>query len=99
MTIKTLRRLTLYFISITIVFFYPTEVRADEWLCTSAAAIRNDNIIVTCGVATAPDEGQARLAAFRNAKQEFREFCEDSEDCKRSSHSMSPLRSTCEAIP
>jgi hypothetical protein len=72
--------------------------QADEWLCRETAAIRQDQVVLVCGVGIGKSEAEARLAALHHAKREFHEICSESWDCKDQTYVLTPLRNSCEEI-
>lgn len=73
----------------------PDIQASDEWMCSESASQRDGNIVSACGTGIGADEGQARLAAFDNAKAEFDRICGSSSDCGNHKYVAEPKRTTC----
>lgn len=69
---------------------------SDNWFCSEASSQRVGNEIQACGTGISPDESEARLRAFDNAKEEFERICEASADCQGHRAIADPRRTTCE---
>ncbi len=72
------------------------SAKAEEWLCTEAASVKQGDSVLVCGVATADDEGDAREQALQRAQREFQLLCNGSDDCRGRPTSVEPLRNSCE---
>ena len=68
---------------------------ADDWICKEASSIRTGSTILACGVGTANSLEDARSNALRNAKQEFHQVCNASEDCRSKDHTANSKRTDC----
>lgn len=77
-------------------FFFPMMSQgADGWFCTeSASKIQHSNIFV-CGIGESRTEAEARNVSFENAKIEFKNICEMSDNCKDHETSVMPQRMSC----
>jgi len=75
------------------------EAYSDDWLCTETASIKSGNTLRTCGIGTSDNEADARIAALREAKREFKEICSESSDCKNRKTIMRPMRNACNKLP
>lgn len=69
---------------------------AQDWLCKEASSVRTGNTILACGVGTANSLEGARINALRNAKQEFYQVCNASEDCRSKDHRANAKRTDCQ---
>ena len=69
-----------------------------NWICTEASSLRNQNIILSCGIGIGLTEADARQQAFERAHQEFQQICDSSDDCRDHQVNVAPKRTTCEAI-
>ena len=69
---------------------------SDDWLCKSQSSVKYEASIDACGIGQAATEGQARLEAFDNARQEFNKICKSSDDCDGYKINAVPKRTTCE---
>lgn len=67
-----------------------------SWICRESASTRSGNILLVCGVGEAPDEHNAKIAALRNAAEEFKEICSQSADCRDRQYRVEPKRTDCE---
>lgn len=65
------------------------------WLCEEVASQRKGNSIYACGIGSGADETTARTQAFDNARAEFNQVCEASDDCRGRQVSVSPERTSC----
>lgn len=78
-----------------LLFLYSTVASADDWVCTQAAGLSYGNTYLSCGVASDPDLGTARLNSFKQAKDEFNEFCSSSFQCKGHAVDIEVKRTDC----
>ena len=84
------------FVLVSLVIYLIKDVRGDDWVCKSQAAVRkgHDSVLV-CGVAVSKNEAEARLTAYSNALKEFKMTCDASSWCKGKGTSLSPERTDC----
>ncbi|MBT3586569.1 MAG: hypothetical protein HN509_16795 [Halobacteriovoraceae bacterium] len=84
--------------SLLITLVTQPSLAEDNWLCKKTASEREGNAINACGVGVAKSEGKARKKAFERAKQEFKDICSISDDCKGKKTIVSPLRNSCKKL-
>lgn len=75
-------------------FFITINARA-EWLCKEAASMLQENTFYACGHGISTSLSDARGKAFEAAKREFKNFCDESANCKDQAYNISPLRTDC----
>lgn len=85
-----------YYVMLLFTYLSAPTFAEEEWFCTGQSSQRIGDEIQACGVATGKDENIARMKAFNNAKAEFKQICDESEDCKDHNVRIEPKRTTCE---
>lgn len=71
---------------------------APEWICTSASSVyRSEFDILSCGMAVAGTEAEARSLALDRAIEEWRDICHASSRCSKNIHlaQVVPGRTQC----
>ena len=71
------------------------NVQALDWYCSDIASERTGNIIKACGISESLTEDTAREAALENAKIEFYNVCNPSDDCVNHAYTIDPKRAVC----
>lgn len=74
---------------------FSSFAHAQDWLCKEASSFRTGNTILACGIGTGSSLEDARSNALRNAKQEFHQVCNASEDCRSKDHRANAKRTDC----
>jgi hypothetical protein len=67
-----------------------------DWYCKSVASERIGNTVKSCGIGEGLSENDAREASFLNARKEFLNICQASDDCKSHLITIVPQRTSCE---
>jgi len=79
-----------------IIAFLIYQVPANAgWFCEDAASEKVDNIIMSCGIAQAATEEEARKQALNAAFDELDSICERTIDCKTFETLIEPQRNDC----
>jgi hypothetical protein len=68
---------------------------SEDWLCKKTASERDGKYLNVCGVGVGKTEGESRKKALERAKQEFKDICSLSDDCKDKKAIVTPLRNSC----
>lgn len=71
------------------------EAFSEDWICKEASSVRTGSTIIACGVGSGSSLEDARSYALRNAKQEFHQVCNASEDCRSKDHRANAKRTDC----
>jgi len=66
-----------------------------SWFCKEASSKAHGNTFYACGHAQAKSLSEAREQSLYAAKKEFKAFCNESQNCKDSAYTISPLRTDC----
>ena len=69
---------------------------ADGWFCEMESSYRDGRTIYACGKGSAKREEDARDMALGNAKHEFFQLCNASQDCEALKADLNPKRTSCE---
>lgn len=77
---------------------FPTIAYSADWFCKEGGSSWNENMLTVCGIGEAKTEEDAKIAALRNAAQEFKELCLQSADCRNHDSRIDPKRTDCERI-
>lgn len=79
---------------IFVILLSPLSAHAG-WFCSEESSEKNGNVINACGVGVGSDENEARTQAFENAKLEYKQLCEGSDDCRYHFVNIKPKRTEC----
>ena len=66
-----------------------------SWLCREAASKAENDYFYACGHSINNSLNEARSNSRKNAQQEFKAFCDDSEYCRDHAFIVTPLRTDC----